>query len=36
MDDLYLIVFLLICLVMASLGGGALLAHFGDKQKKGN
>ena len=36
MDDLYLIVFLLICLVMASLGGGALLAHFGDKAKKAN
>eukprot|EP00618_Florenciella_parvula_P029502 CAMPEP_0119542108 /NCGR_PEP_ID=MMETSP1344-20130328/53378_1 /TAXON_ID=236787 /ORGANISM="Florenciella parvula, Strain CCMP2471" /LENGTH=36 /DNA_ID= /DNA_START= /DNA_END= /DNA_ORIENTATION= len=34
MDDLYQIVFMLICLVFASLGAGAMMAHYGDKQKK--
>ena len=34
MDDLYLIIFILICLVFASLGGGAMLAHYGEKAKK--
>jgi len=29
MDDLYQIVFMLICLVFASLGAGAMMAHYG-------
>ena len=35
-DTLMLTIFLLVCLVLASLLGGALLAHHTSKEKKDN